>query len=188
MTVNIRVLGICGSLRKGSFNRMALEAAAQLMPAGMLMEHCEIGTLPHFNADLLDRGFPASVEVFHGALARSDAILFASPEYNFSVSGVLKNAMDWGSRPPDRPMNGKPVAIIGASLGKSGTARGQMHLRQICLALDMHVVNRPEVLIGDAANAFSPNGELLDAIASNLMQTLLLNLCQTVGTLRRVRS
>src|SRR3712207_2929689 len=113
----MKVLGISGSLRRGSYNTAALRAAQGLAPEGMTIEAAEIGDLPLYNDDVRLAGYPPPAERLRGQLAAADAVLFVTPEYNYSVSGVLKNAIDWASRPPDQPFDGKPVAIMGASPG-----------------------------------------------------------------------
>src|ERR1700688_2330826 len=139
----VRVLGICGSLRKGSYNRMGLNAAAELLPPGMTLETFDIAPIPLYNEDVRAAGFPKPVEELRAKILAADALLFATPEYNFSMPGVLKNAIDWASRPPDQPFNAKPVAIMGASPGPVGTGRAQYHLRQSCVFLNMLPVNKP---------------------------------------------
>jgi chromate reductase len=158
----IRVLGICGSLRRASFNRRVLRTALELAPDGMTIEEADISRIPLYNEDVYAKGFPAAVETIRRQIAAADALLFVTPEYNHSVPGVLKNAIDWASRPPNQPFARKPVAILGASGGTFGTARAQSHLRAICVHLDMHPVNKPQVLIGAAQSKFDENGVLAD--------------------------
>ncbi len=174
--MGIKVVGIVGSLRKGSYNKLALRAAMELKPADMEIESADIGGLPLYNEDLHEKGFPPAVEAFRQQVRAADAILFVTPEYNYSVSGVLKNAIDWASRPPDRALESKPVAVMGASGGRLGTARAQYHLRQIGVFLNLHFVNRPEVMISAAANAFDATGRLTDEGARKLIGDLLVNL------------
>ncbi len=160
---SITVLGIPGSLRAKSFNRMALTAACELAPEGMTILRFErLGDVPLYDEDLKEQGFPDAALELRRAIAAADALLLVTPEYNYSVSGVLKNAIDWASRPPDTPLPGKPVAIMGASPGLAGTVRAQLHLRQILGGLDMPVLNRPEVLIRQAAAKFDAEGRLTD--------------------------
>src|SRR5687767_13508981 len=129
---HISILGIAGSLREASFNRRALAAAVELAPDGVSIRPFQrLAEIPLYNEDVKARGFPPAASEFREAIAGSDALLFVTPEYNFSVPGVLKNAIDWASRPPDMPLFGKPVAIMGASTGLVGTVRAQLHLRQI---------------------------------------------------------
>ena len=170
---SVRVLGICGSLRKASFNRATLNTAIELKPAGMTVEIAEIGDIPLYNEDVRAQGFPPPVERLRQQIAAADALLFVSPEYNYSMSGVLKNAIDWASRPPDQPFAGKPCAIMGAGAGMAGTARAQYDLRRSCVFLDMHPVNKPEVLIGQAQTKFDANGRLTDEAARGFIRDLM---------------
>src|SRR5438552_17122997 len=118
----ISVLGICGSLRAGSFNKTVLRTAIELKPPGMTIETADIGSIPLYNEDVRALGFPPPVEKLRAQIAAADALLFATPEYNYSMPGVLKNAIDWASRPPDQPFAGNPVAMMGAGAGMAGTA------------------------------------------------------------------
>ncbi|HUI19104.1 MAG TPA: NADPH-dependent FMN reductase [Alphaproteobacteria bacterium] len=172
----VRVLGICGSLRKGSYNRMALNAAAEVLPPGMTLETFDIAPIPLYNEDVRAAGFPKPVEELRAKILAADALLFVTPEYNYSMPGVLKNAIDWASRPPDQPFNGKPVAIMGASPGPVGTGRAQYHLRQSCVFLNMFPVNKPEVLIGQYQNKFDANGKLIDEATRGFIKDLLASL------------
>ncbi|HEV7698834.1 MAG TPA: NADPH-dependent FMN reductase [Pyrinomonadaceae bacterium] len=162
MTEKLRILGISGSLRKGSFNTAALHAAQELVPEGVEMVVAEIGELPAFNQDL-EADPPAAATSFKQAVREADAIVFSSPEYNYSVPGHLKNAIDWASRPyGDSAWDGKPALIMGASPGAIGTARMQYHLRQIMVFLNMHPLNKPEVMINNCASKFDEQGNLTD--------------------------
>ncbi|HEX3664807.1 MAG TPA: NADPH-dependent FMN reductase [Rhizomicrobium sp.] len=169
MAGNIRVFAFCGSLRSGSFNRMTLRAAEELAPERMRFESFDIGEMPLYNEDVRQQGFPPSVEMIRDRIRAADAILFVTPEYNYSIPGVLKNAIDWASRPPDQPFAGKPAAIMGASPSVFGTARAQYHLRQVCVYLNMFPVNQPEVLIAAADKKFDANGRLTDEITRQII-------------------
>ncbi|HXV22809.1 MAG TPA: NADPH-dependent FMN reductase [Alphaproteobacteria bacterium] len=170
----INILGIAGSLRTKSFNRMALAAACGLAPDGMSIRPFEgLGDIPLYNEDVKVLGFPSAATELRRAIAEADALLIVSPEYNFSVPGVLKNAIDWASRPPQMPLAGKPAAIMGASSGVMGTVRAQMHLRQILNGFNMPVMNRPEVLIREAGAKFDAQGRLVDEDTRNHIRTLL---------------
>ena len=170
------IVGICGSLRRGSYNRMLLNAAAKLVPKGAVLEVAEISGIPPYNDDEL-ANMPQAVKDFKAKVKAADAVLFVSPEYNYSVPGVLKNAIDWGSRPyPDHSWAGKPAAIMGASTGMLGTARMQYHLRQTFVFLDMHPVNKPEVMVTFAKDKFDKDGNLTDETARKLIAQLLENL------------
>jgi chromate reductase, NAD(P)H dehydrogenase (quinone) len=172
----MNVLGICGSLRKGSYNAMALRAAQKLAPQGMKIDIAEIGAIPLYNDDVRVAGEPAPVQEFKAKLRAADAVLIVTPEYNFSIPGVLKNALDWASRPPEPPFTGKPVAIMGASPGPVGTARVQYDLRKVMVFLDAFTVNKPEVFISFAQNKFNEQGELTDEPTAKFITDLLVSL------------
>jgi chromate reductase len=183
---SVRVLGISGSLRKGSFNAAALHAARELAPAGMEIEVYQgLGNLPLYNEDLRAQGFPAPVQDLRDRIKAADALLIVTPEYNYSVPGVLKNAIDWASRPPEQPFDGKPIAIMGASPGVLGTARAQYHLRQTFVFLNGHVLNKPEVMISQAATRFDAEGRLTDEATRGFLQALLVSLKAWAERLRR---
>jgi chromate reductase, NAD(P)H dehydrogenase (quinone) len=158
----MKILGIAGSLRSQSYNRGTLRAAQQLTPKGITIDIFELDGIPLYNQDL-DGNPPARITEFKAAIRAADAILIATPEYNYSVPGVLKNAIDWASRPyGDSAWVGKPVAIMGASIGQIATARAQYHLRQMFVFLDMHPLNQPEVMIANAGERFDKEGNLTD--------------------------
>ena len=167
------ILGIAGSIRSNSYNRSALRAAQELTPEGATIETVEIDGLPGFNQD--DEGNPpAKVTELKQRIRSADAILFVTPEYNYSIPGVLKNAIDWASRPyGDSAWTGKPVAVMGASVGMLGSARAQYHLRQVFVFLNMYAVNQPEVMIANAAKRFDEQGKLTDETSRKLIQQLL---------------
>lgn len=171
----LHVLGISGSLRRGSYNTALLRAAGEMMPSGMRLEIFDLSPLPMFNPDT-EKPFPGIVETFRSRLAQADAVLIATPEYNSSISGALKNALDWASRPPHQPLNGKPVAIMGASTGNFGTVRAQLHLRQILTHLGALPLGKPEVLVARAEQAFDAHGNLTDATACGFLRDLLVAL------------
>ena len=173
MNEPIHIVGLAGSLRKASYNRAALRAAQQLVPAGATLDIVEIDGIPPFNQD--DEASPPEVVAqFKAKIKGADAVLFVTPEYNYSVPGVLKNAIDWAARPYGQSAwKGKPAAIMGASVGVIGTARAQYHLRQTMVFLDMPVVNQPEVMIGSAAKRFDEQGELTDETSRKLIAQLL---------------
>ncbi len=136
----LNVLGICGSLRRASYNGGLLRAAKALAPAGMSIAIGDISAIPLYNGDVEREGFPKSVHDFRERIRAADALLIATPEYNYSVPGVLKNAIDWASRSPDQPLAGKPVAIMGATPGGFGTTRSQHHLRQVFIGVGSSVL------------------------------------------------
>ncbi|HKO43760.1 MAG TPA: NAD(P)H-dependent oxidoreductase [Pyrinomonadaceae bacterium] len=176
MSTPVKILGIPGSLRKESFNRAALRAATQLAPEGATIEVFELDGIPGFNQDD-EQSPPAKVVELKKRIRESDAILFVTPEYNYSIPGVLKNAIDWASRPyGDSAWSGKPVAIMGASIGALGTARAQYHLRQMFVFLNMFPVNQPEVMIGNASERFDAAGNLTHDATKEFIRQLLQNL------------
>jgi chromate reductase len=172
----IRILGIAGSLRRESYNRATLRAASQLLPQDATLDIFELPDLPGFNQDL-EQNPPAAVVVLKRRIREADAILIVTPEYNYSVPGVLKNTIDWASRPyGDNAWNGKPVAIMGASIGTLGTARAQYHQRQMFVFLNMFPVNQPEVMIANAAKRFDESGNLQDETTKEFIRKLLQSL------------
>lgn len=181
----MKVVGLSGSLRRGSLNTAVLRAAQAMAPEGMTIETAEIGDLPLYNDDLRAAGYPPSVERLRSELAGADAVLFVTPEYNYSIPGVLKNAIDWASRPPEQPFDGKPIAIMGASPGALGTARAQYHLRQMFVFLNGMPLNRPEVMIGNAAHRFDAEGRLTDEKTREFVHALLVALKDWTERLRR---
>lgn len=147
----LKVVTLVGSLRKGSYNRMVAQSLAELAPAGLSVELlASVGDIPHYDADVQAEGFPGAVVAMGDAIRAADGVIIVTPEYNYSVPGVLKNAIDWLSRLDKQPFAGKPVAIQSASMGVFGGARAQYHLRQILVFLDAIVLNRPEVMVGAA--------------------------------------
>jgi chromate reductase len=178
MSKTVRILGIAGSLRRESYNRGALRAAQQLIPEGATLDVFELDGIPGFNQDK-EQNPPEKVAELKRRIVEADAILFVTPEYNYSVPGVLKNAIDWASRPyGESAWNGKPAAIMGASIGGIATARAQYHLRQIMVFLNMFPLNQPEVMIGNAAERFDAQGNLTDDTTKDYIRKLLENLVQ----------
>jgi chromate reductase len=169
----MKILGLSGSLRKGSYNGMVLRAAGEVLPDGATLEIAGIGDLPLYDDDLRQAGYPAPVQRLRHQIATADAVLFVTPEYNYSIPGVLKNAIDWASRPPEQPFNEKPVAIMGASMGLLGTARAQYHLRQMLVFLNAHPINKPEVMISQVQTKFDPDGRLTDEPTREFIRALL---------------
>ncbi len=165
MATSVHILGFSGSLRQKSLNTGLLHAASELLPAATTLEIMHLGGMPLYDQDLLDaQGFPEVVAHFRQRILAADALLIATPEYNYSITGVLKNAIDWASRPgPDKalPLDDKPLGIMGASPGLYGTARAQYHLRQIAVFTNMHPINKPEVMVPQATQKFS-DGRLTD--------------------------
>ena len=181
MTDSRKILGIAGSLRKASYNHLTLLAARDLLPAGVQLDIFGLDGLALFNQDTESSPTPELV-AFKQAIRAADAILFATPEYNYGVPGVLKNAIDSASRPyGDSAWVGKPVAVMGASIGQFGTVRAQLQLRQSFVFLNMHPINQPEVMIGNAAKAFDAQGKLVDLTSLKLLRQLLQNLVSAIG-------
>ena len=160
MADTIRVIGISGSLRKASFNTALLRAAQELAPPDLHLDIADISQIPLYSHDVQVQGIPEAVQNLGERIRAADGLLFATPEYNYSVSGVLKNTIDWISRLKDQPFAGKPAAICGASAGLLGTARAQYHLRQIGVYLDLRFINKPEVMVGIAQERFDAEGKL----------------------------
>jgi chromate reductase len=181
----IKLLGISGSLRKQSYNSGALRAVGSLLPDGMTFELVDIADIPFFNADVEQIGFPNAVKELRSRVAAADALIFAVPEYNFSLSGVLKNALEWLSRPPNSPVAGKPCAVFGASVSPLGTARGQFHFRHVGVSLNMMIVNTPHVDITNAKTKFDAESCLTDQPSLELMRQLL---CELQSLTTRLRS
>lgn len=162
MDSEVRILGFAGSLRKGSYNRAILRAALEVVPRDARLEVFDLKDIPPFNADF-ETAMPAPVRDFKAKVKATDAVLIATPEYNYSIPGVLKNAIDWASRPyGDNSFAGKPVAMMSASIGMLGGARAQYHLRQCFVFLDMHELNHPEVFVSFAGQKVDANGNLTD--------------------------
>jgi chromate reductase len=180
----MKVLGISGSLRQGSYNSMALRAARKLAPAGMDIEIADISRIPMYNDDVRAAGEPAEVAALKAQIRAADAVLLVTPEYNFSIPGVLKNTLDWMSRPPEPPFDGKVVGIMGASPGPVGTARVQYDLRKVLVFMNAFTVNKPEVFISLCAGKFDAQGELTDETTAKFIGDLLVamqNLKKRVG-------
>ncbi len=169
----LRILGISGSLRRGSYNSAALRAAPELAPRDMRVESFDIAHIPLYNEDVKQQGFPSPVEELRHRVREADGVLLATPEYNYSIPGVLKNAIDWVSRPPEQPFDGKPIAIMGASPSALGTGRAQYHLRQCFVFLNGLVMNRPEVMIAQASSKFDAEGKLIDQPTREFLGTML---------------
>lgn len=172
----MRILGIAGSLRRGSHNRRLLRAAGDALPPGaVLVEWDGLAGLPAFDEDL-ETTPPEPVQAFLDAVEEADALLIATPEYNASLPGALKNALDWASREPNgAPFAGKPAAIMGAG-GGMGSSRSQYHLRQVCVFFDLHFVNKPEVFANAFSSSFDADGNLIDPKLIQLIATQMQNL------------
>ncbi|MEO7241550.1 MAG: NAD(P)H-dependent oxidoreductase [Variovorax sp.] len=169
-----KILGICGSLRAKSYNMYALKTAGRLMPEGMSLEIVDYADIPLYNQDDQSPETRAAVERLRSAIVAADALLIASPEYNFSVTGVLKNAIDWLSRTTPQPFKEKPVAMLSATQGPVGGARNQYELRKILSCLEAMPLNKPEIFIGMCQNRFNEAGELTDEPTRKFMADQLL--------------
>ncbi len=174
----VRILGFVGSLRRDSYNKALMRAASELLPEQATLAVFDLEGIPPFNQDLENQPPPAAKE-FKAKIRKADALLIASPEYNYSIPGVLKNAIDWASRPPsDNAFEGKPVAIMSASIGRLGGARAQYQLRQVFVFLDMHPLNRPEVMMPYAQEHVDAGGNLTDEATRQRIRQLLEALVQ----------
>ncbi len=173
MSDYIQLVGMSGSLRKGSYNTMLLKVASQLLPTDVSMEIISIEDIPLYNADLdlpSAKQRPQSVEHFRKMLTDADGILISSPEYNYSIPGGLKNAIDWASRGEDSPLLRKPVAVIGPTTGLWGTTRMQLAFHNVFLFLDMKPVYKPEVLVAQAEKKFDKKGNLIDEMTKKILK------------------
>jgi chromate reductase, NAD(P)H dehydrogenase (quinone) len=175
--IPLRVVGVAGSLRRKSYNRALLQAACELSPAQLIIEVRQLDELPLFNEDLESSGTPLPVERLRSAVTAADGLLLVTPEYNHGVPGVLKNAVDWLSQPIRRSaLEGKPVAMMGASTGLAGTARSQSQLRQAFVLTNSPVLQQPEVLVGRAHEKFDANGQLCDPVTREFVAAFLAHL------------
>lgn len=177
----MNIIAISGSLRKGSYNTMLIRALAKLAPEGMQIEIAEIGNLPLYNSDN-EAEFPAVAQALKDKIGKADGIIIATPEYNRSIPGVLKNAIDWASRPYGKnSFAGKPILVAGVSGGQIGTAVAQSHLRQIMLHLDADVIGQPELYLGPASEIFSAEGNIMSDSTKELLTKALGVLADRVG-------
>jgi chromate reductase len=178
MADQLRVLGFAGSLRQSSYNKAALRAAIELAPPGMTIEAFDLAPIQPYNEDVKQQGFPPPEQAFRERIRAADALLIVTPEYNRGVPGVLKNAIDWASRPPDQPFDGKPTAIFGASPGMIGTAVAQYDLRRCLGVLNALVMNQPSAMIGQAGTKFDEQGRLTDQPTRDVIGKLLVALVE----------
>jgi len=180
-----RIFAFAGSLRKASYNKALLLGAMELVPENVKIEIFDLEGIPPFNQDLQNTP-PEIVKRFKEKIRAADAILIATPEYNYSIPGVLKNAIDWASRPlQGNPLEDKPVAIMSASTGRFGGARAQYHLRQTFVFLNMHPVNHPEVMLPVAAQNIDENGKLTNEETRKLIRQLIEALVTWTNRLKR---
>jgi chromate reductase len=188
MEKGLHIIAFAGSLRKESFNRKVLSLACNSLPEGTSYEIFELNDIPLFNEDVEKLGYPESVAAFRQKIQKADALLIACPEYNSSITGVLKNALDWASRSENKqpnPLIKKPVAILGVG-ERGGTARSQYLLRQVLNHLNMYVINKPEILISlKSEKTFDDNGNLIDEFAINLIKKLTTSLVDFTYQMRK---
>jgi chromate reductase len=182
----LNILGLCGSLRAGSINRMALNLTGQSMPAAMSLEIADIRDIPLFDGDMLARGFPEAVVRLREQIRQADGVVIATPEYNFSIPGVLKNALDWVSRGDDQPFSYKPVAILSASPGPVGGARVQYDLRKVLLFMNAQVLAKPEVFIGGAVGKFDADGACTDEVTRKFASDQMLAFEHWIAAIQRM--
>ncbi len=181
----LTILGISGSGRKGSYNTALLEAAKELLPQDATLEVVDVSKLPLYNQDL-EHDLPEAVKELKKKIRGADAILIATPEHNYSVTAVLKNAIEWGNRPPrDASWSGKPAAVISASTGLRGGVRAQLHLRQIMIDLNMYPINRPLLLVANARDKFDENLKLIDGESLQTLRAVLSSLVEWTRKLQR---
>lgn len=181
---SIQLVGIVGSLRKGSYNRMLIEAIKALAPQHVTITLAEIGDLPLFNADFEKESYPEAAKRFKEAVRAANGIIIAMPEYNRSIPGVLKNAIDWASRPyGDSVWEQMPILVVGASTGAIGTAVGQYHLKQVLLYLNARLVGQPEFHLGGAKDKFNEQGQLIDEKTKEFIVKALEALIQEIGNI-----
>lgn len=167
---NLKILGFAGSLRKASYNRALLRAAQQRAPEGMTIDSFDLIDIPVYNGDVEAQGDPPAVAAFKDAIRAADGVLMVTPEYNHGVPGVMKNAVDWASRPArNAALNGKPVGLLGASPGQTGSARGQSQLRQAFEFTNSYCMPQPEILVFRAHEKFDADGNLTDAKTSEYL-------------------
>ncbi|CAK0767220.1 NAD(P)H-dependent FMN reductase PA1204 [uncultured Gammaproteobacteria bacterium] len=183
MPTPIHILGFSGSLRRGSCNSALLRVAAGVLPEKVTLEIYDLASIPLYNGDLESEGLPVAVLEFRARIKAADALLVATPEYNYSIPGVLKNAIDWASRPPEQPFDGKPLAMMGTAGGLGG-ARAQYHLRQVLVCLNAHALNKPEVQIPRAWEKFDQNGTPTDPEIAKSVASLVQALAGWTRTLR----
>jgi chromate reductase len=181
-----RIVALCGSLRAASYNHMALKAAGELLAGARLDEILLPRGIPIYDADEQAAGWPASVTSMADAIRQADGVLIASPEYNFSIPGGLKNALDWLSRLPDQPFKGKPVALLGAATGPLGTARVQYDLRRVLQFLEADVLLKPEVFIGQCASRFDAEGRLTDEATRKFLEAQMQAFVRLIGRSKRL--
>lgn len=184
----LKLVGLCGSLRTSSFNRMVLRQALATLPAGVHGEVLEWGDVPPFNGDVLDHGFPAAVQSLRERIRQADGVVIASPEYNFSIPGVFKNVFDWISRGADQPLAHKPVALLSATTGPLGGARVQYDFRRVLLFMNAMVLQKPEIYVGNAAQKFSADGACVDETTRQFLAEQMAAFKPWIESVQRMRA
>ena len=183
----MKLLALSGSLRSASYNTALLRAAQEAAPANATVEIGSLAGIPVYDSDLQAKGIPQAVDALTAAIRAADGLLIATPEYNYSIPGGLKNAIDWVSRMEDQPFNGKAIAILGASMGNLGTSRSQYHLRQVFVFLNGLVMNRPEVFVGAVHSKFDEAGNLTDAGTREFLGSYMESVAEWVKQVRRMQ-
>ncbi len=178
----MKFLAICGSLRKESYNLKLLKAFGDMLPSEVSFDIKSLQGIPLFNEDQESIAIPSSVDQLANDVASADALVIGTPEYNYSIPGVLKNAIDWVSRHSAKPFVGKTAVLMGASPGRLGTARAQYHLRQVAVFLDLRFLNRPEVMVSEAHTKFDAAGRLTDVKTKEILEKAIANLFEAVRT------
>jgi chromate reductase len=184
----LRIAALCGSLREGSLNRKALTLAIRSLPPGCEVDVLDIRGVPLFDGDMLARGVPDAVTALTRQIRACDGLVIATPEYNFSIPGVLKNAIDWVSRDAAQPFDGKPVAILSASPGPLGGARVQYDLRKVMLFVSAMVLAKPEVFIGGAAGKFNAAAECTDEPTRAIVGQQMRSFVDWIDAVQRMRA
>jgi chromate reductase, NAD(P)H dehydrogenase (quinone) len=182
----LNIVGLCGSLRAASYNRMLMRLAESLMPASMKLQAPDWREVPVFDADVLAKGMPPVVASLREQVRKADGLLFVTPEYNFSVPGGLKNLIDWLSRGEDQPFAGKPVAIVSASAGPLGGARVQYDLRKVMLFVNAMTLVKPEVFVGNVASKFNAEGACTDETTRKFVGAQMTAFEAWIGAVKRM--
>jgi chromate reductase len=182
----LNIVGLCGSLRAASYNRMLMRLAESLMPKSMTLQVAEWREVPVFDADVFAKGFPAVVTGLREQVRKADGILIVTPEYNFSIPGGLKNVIDWLSRGEDQPFAGKPAAILTASPGPVGGARVQYDLRKVLLFVNAMTLVKPEVFVGNVAGKFNADGECTDETTRKFVGAQMAAFETWIGAVKRM--
>jgi chromate reductase, NAD(P)H dehydrogenase (quinone) len=184
----LHIVGLCGSLRRSSYNRMALELAGASLPAGASFEVLDWRSIPAFDADRMSEGFPQAVTALAERIRAADGVVIATPEYNFTLPGMFKNALDWLSRLEQQPFAGKPLALLSAATGPLGGARVQYDLRRVMMFLNAMPLVKPEVFIGQAQTKFDADGACTDEATRKFVGDQMRALQDWILAVRRMRA